>query len=97
MRTISETSGITLNATTFELWGRSRSAPAVMDCAEAWLRGAAPRPRSRAATECQSVLAQEWPRGATPRPRSGVAAERSHYMLEVRAVAERSYHMPEVR
>ena len=74
------------------------SAPAATNHAEAWLRGATPRPRSGAATDsarlrwCRSsreepphARGQGWrPRGATPRPGSGVAAERSYPTPEVR-------------
>ena len=62
--------------------------PAATDCAEAWPRGATPRPRSRAATESarlrwhrsgQEELPHvrgqgQQPRGATPCTRSGSCA-----------------------
>ena len=78
-----------LHCTPVAYW---RSAPAVTDLAEAWLRGATPNLRSGMAAErtypksevrgdsreCQAATAQKRPRGATPNPRPGAAAERSN-------------------
>ena len=69
----------------------SRSTPAVMDLAEAWLTGATPRPRSGVANKKNNPTSKEWWLHRRRR------AKRSYYAFKVRRGAVRRYPSSKVR